>query len=225
MKFKNIFFGFLKTLLLAVIFYSGLLYATGGHMFLDLRNYPYTNNDFRPYFFARDESTGDLIKIPDTQNSFTFKTYDLDLPADMKLYRREVRPILRRWKNEDAPPDTDADLSIDLSGQMETNIALDSKSSREVHVAIYDDNIEAVSYVYDAKQTPEIDTIIANPEGLLEGQTTIVKGGGSALLENIVRSYQEDGIERIQLYAIESKYYAKRGWKMEPEEAACGGPS
>jgi hypothetical protein len=54
--------------------------------------------------------------------------------------------------------------------------------TKEVHVAIYKGKIEAVSYTEDARQAiPEIKTLIANPEGLIEGQTKIVKGGGSSL--------------------------------------------
>jgi hypothetical protein len=34
-----------------------------------------------------------------------------------------------------------------------------------------------------AMQVPKIDTIVANPEGLIVAQTTTVKGGGSALLD------------------------------------------
>jgi hypothetical protein len=44
MKFKNIFFGFLRTLLLIIAFYSSALYADQ-YMFLDLRDYPYTTHD------------------------------------------------------------------------------------------------------------------------------------------------------------------------------------
>ncbi|CAB5498090.1 hypothetical protein THERMOT_1273 [Bathymodiolus thermophilus thioautotrophic gill symbiont] len=221
MKFKNIFFGFLKTLLLAVIFYSSLLYASI-FMFLDLQNYPYTANDFRPYFFTMDATTGNLIKVPDTQNIFQFKTYNLDLKSDVALYKAEVKPVLLKWKATITEPDTDSELASDLSGQMERYVRRDLTNrlpSREVRVVIYEDNIEAVSYMNNAKQTPEIDIIAANPEGMLEGQTTIVKGGGSALLEHIVRAYQEEGVERVRLYAVHSGYYAKRGWKVE---GACG---
>jgi hypothetical protein len=46
MKFKNIFFGFFKTLLLTTIFYSSSLYAVG-YMFLDLQGYPYTTSNLQ----------------------------------------------------------------------------------------------------------------------------------------------------------------------------------
>jgi hypothetical protein len=39
---------------------------------------------------------------------------------------------------------------------------------REVHVAIYEGNIESISYMENpAMQVPKIDIIVANPEGLI----------------------------------------------------------
>jgi hypothetical protein len=73
----NTLFDFFKTLLLAVIFCGGLIYAYG-HMVLTLQNYQYTADDFPPYFFERG-----LTKIIDTENSFQFKTYRLGLKFDM----------------------------------------------------------------------------------------------------------------------------------------------
>jgi hypothetical protein len=43
---------------------------------------------------------------------------------------------------------------------------------REVHVAIYEGNIESISYMENpAMQVPKIDIIVANPEGLIVAQT------------------------------------------------------
>ncbi|CAB9538979.1 hypothetical protein BROOK1789B_261 [Bathymodiolus brooksi thiotrophic gill symbiont] len=227
MKFKNIFFGFLRTLLLIIAFYSSALYADQ-YMFLDLRDYPYTTHDFRPYFFDRDEA-GNVIKVPDTRNSFQFKTYNLDLKEDVALYRKEVRPTLLEWKKYDAPPDSEPESAARLSGRMEGIIERDlasNASSREVYVATYKGNVEAVSYVNDGTLVPEINTLVANPEGMFEGQTTDVKGGGSALLDNIAQEYQAKGEVKIRLYSINDEYYASRGWQVEPkEEGACGSGS
>jgi hypothetical protein len=64
MKFRNIFFGFLKTWLLIAISYSGSLYAAG-YMFLTLYDYQPITNNFRPYFFEKDPYTGKLTKVFD----------------------------------------------------------------------------------------------------------------------------------------------------------------
>jgi hypothetical protein len=93
MKFKNIFFGFFKTLLLTIIFYSGTLYAS--YMYLDLQNYQ--SRSVSPYFFERVQGTNDLLKVIDMQNNFQFKTYDLTLQTDIDLYNAEVKPVLLKW--------------------------------------------------------------------------------------------------------------------------------
>ncbi|CAB5498074.1 hypothetical protein [Bathymodiolus thermophilus thioautotrophic gill symbiont] len=224
MKFKNIFFDFFKTLLLVVVFYSGLLYADQ-YMFLDLQNYPYISNDFRPYFFERDLATGNLIRVPDVQNSFQFKTYNLESLDDAALYRVEVRPVLLEWRGTIAPLDSEADSASFLSGSMADSIDFCLKEKlplRKVHIVTYRGNVEAVSYVNNADPVPKIELMAANPEGMLEGQTAIVKGGGSSLLEGIVRGYQAEGRGRVRLYSINDKYYSKRGWQAEPNRGACG---
>jgi hypothetical protein len=109
-----------------------------------------------------------------------------------------------------------------MEGIIERDLASNA-SSREVYVATYKGNVEAVSYVNDGTLVPEINTLVANPEGMFEGQTTDVKGGGSALLDNIAQEYQAKGEVKIRLYSINDEYYASRGWQVEPkEEGACG---
>ena len=225
MKFKNIFFGFFKTLLLTIIFYSGTLYAS--YMYLDLQNYQ--SRSVSPYFFERVQGTNDLLKVIDMQNNFQFKTYDLTLQTDIDLYNAEVKPVLLKWKINVASPETESSFASHLSARMEWNIERNLNKSllpREVHVAIYEGNIESISYMENpAMQVPKIDIIVANPEGLIVAQTTTVKGGGSALLDYIAQSYKEKNIERIRLYASKDEYYAQRGWKIEPYSgSSCGDP-
>jgi hypothetical protein len=45
----------------------------------------------------------------------------------------------------------------------------------------------------------EITTLIAKPKGLVPGQTTTVKGGGSSLLERLVQRYKAKNVEKIRL--------------------------
>jgi hypothetical protein len=66
MKFKNIFFGFFKTLLLTIIFYSGTLYAS--YMYLDLQNYQ--SRSVSPYFFERVQGTNDLLSYEGMHSLF-----------------------------------------------------------------------------------------------------------------------------------------------------------
>jgi hypothetical protein len=48
--------------------------------------------------------------------------------------------------------------------------------TREVHIATYKGEIEAMSYSESSEvEVPEIITLIAKPEGLMHGQTTTVK--------------------------------------------------
>ncbi len=229
MKFKNIFFGFFKTLLLTTIFYSSSLYAVG-YMFLDLQGYPYTTSNFRPYFFAKDPTTGNLIKVTDTQDSFQFKTYNFGFNADIESYNAEVKPVLVEWSEGTEPFGTESFSSSQLSGSMVTNVEedLDNLLEKEVHTATYKGRIESVSYAQSPEVTaPKIETIVANPEGLVPGQTTTVKGGGSSLLDRIVRTYKEEGVDKVRLYsAKDDSYYADRGWQVDSEaesEGACGG--
>jgi hypothetical protein len=83
MKLKNIFVGFLKTLLLITLFCGSLIHATN-YMFLILQNYQYTANDFPPYLFEKNFETGQLTKIIDTENAFQFKTYSLASETDIE---------------------------------------------------------------------------------------------------------------------------------------------
>lgn len=225
MKFKNILFSVLKTLLLVVVFYSRSLYAS--YMYLDLGSHQ--SRSISPYFFESNQETGDLIKVIDTQNNFQFKTYNLTLQVDIEEYNTEVRPVLLEWKKTVAPFGTDSYSSSELSKGMARSIEIHLEMDpppMKVYVATYKGNIESVSYIKNTRlQTPEIDTIVANPEGLIEGQTMIVKGGGSALLEHVIKTYKEAGTEEIQLYSGDDQYYAKRGWKMKLEnkiDEACG---
>ena len=227
MTFKNIFFGFFKTLLLAVIFYSSLLYAAG-NMFLELQGYPYTNHNFRPYFFTKDATTGDLIKIPGTQDSFQFKTYNLGIQADVDSYNAEVKPVLLEWSEEGDPFEQESVYASRLSNNIVQDVERDLDNgmlSKEVHVATYEGRIEAASYAQSPEITaPEIETIAANPAGLITDQTTVVKGGGSALLDSMARTYKEEGVDRIRLYSSRhDNYYADRGWQSDTEDGACGG--
>jgi N-acetylglutamate synthase-like GNAT family acetyltransferase len=64
---------------------------------------------------------------------------------------------------------------------------------------------------------PEITTLIAKPEGLVPGQTTTVKGGGSSLLERLVQRYKAKNVEKIRLYSAQDDYYSKRGWEDETD--------
>jgi hypothetical protein len=118
MKFKNIFFGFFKTLLLTIIFYSGTLYAS--YMYLDLQNYQ--SRSVSPYFFERVQGTNDLLKVIDMQNNFQFKTYDLTLQTDIDLYNAEVKPVLLKWKINVASPETESSFASHLSARIEWNI-------------------------------------------------------------------------------------------------------
>ncbi len=237
MKFRNIFFGFLKTWLLIAIFYSGSLYAAG-YMFLTLDDYQPITNDFRPYFFERDPYTGKSIKIFDSENDFQFETYTVGSEADMALYKERVLPVLNDWGSEveDYGYGTDSRASAHLTESMKIDVTLDSGSedatvlTREIHVATYKGEIEAMSYSDSSEAgVPEITTLIAKPKGLVPGQTTTVKGGGSSLLERLVQRYKAKNVEKIRLYSAQDDYYSKRGWKDEPEsdsesesEGACG---
>jgi hypothetical protein len=76
---------------------------------------------------------------------------------------------------------------------MVTNVEedLDNLLEKEVHTATYKGRIESVSYAQSPEVTaPKIETIVANPEGLVPGQTTTVKGGGSSLLDRIVIKFE-----------------------------------
>ncbi len=231
MKFGNIFFGFLKTWLLIAIFHSGSLYA-GGHMSLTLDNYHPASNNFRPYFFERDLYTGKSIKVFDAENDFQFETYTVGSEADMALYKERVLPVLNDWGSEIEyyQPGTDSRASAQLTRLMKLDIAIDSGSedatvlTREVHIATYKGEIEAMSYSESSEvEVPEIITLIAKPEGLMPGQTTTVKGGGSSLLERLIQRYKARNVRKIRLYSAKDDYYSKRGWKDEPEpEGACG---
>jgi CRISPR/Cas system-associated endoribonuclease Cas2 len=44
----------------------------------------------------------------------------------------------------------------------------------------------------------KIKTLIANPEGLIEGQTKIVKGGGSSLLNYMLQRFKANNVKRVQ---------------------------
>ena len=231
MKFRNVFFGFLKTWLLIAIFYSGSLYADT-HMYLTLNDYHPVTNDFRPYLFERDPNTGKSIKVFDTENDFQFKTYSIRSEADMILYRQDVVPTLREWGAEIYQEGTDSYESTDLSTMMELEVEFDSSGrngiipKREVNVATYKGRIEAVSYSETSEvETPEIITLAAKPEGLVPGQTTNIKGGGSSLLENLIQKYKVRNVRKIRLYSIKDDYYYRRGWKNDPNpnpKGACG---
>ncbi|WP_139458270.1 hypothetical protein [Bathymodiolus thermophilus thioautotrophic gill symbiont] len=230
MKFKNIFFGFLKTLLLAVIFCSSLLYADG-YMTLDLQNYQPADNGSPPYFFEVDSTTGNLIKVVDTGNSFQFKTYNFRTTVDIESYIEEVEPVLLKWREEIEPFDEEFHSSSSLSDGMLADLRYDLRSgpfSGEVHVATYEGRIEAISYVPNtADEAPEIDTIVANPWGMIKGQTTNVKGAGSSLLDYILQKFKSRGAVKARLYSERDQYYLDRGWQREPdpwqEDGACGG--
>ncbi len=241
MKFRNVFFGFLKTWLLIAIFYSGSLYAAG-YMFLTLDDYHPITNDFRPYFFERDPYTGKLTKVFDSENDFQFETYTVGSEADMALYKERVLPVLNDWGSEveDYKLGTDSRTSAHLTEFMKLDVTIDSGSedatvlTREVHVATYKGEIEAMSYSDSSEAgVPKITTLIAKPEGLVPSQTTTVKGGGSSLLERLVQRYKANNVEKIRLYSAKDDYYSKRGWENEPKsdsesesesesEGACG---
>ncbi len=239
MKFRNIFFGFLKTWLLIAIFYSGSLYAAG-YMFLTLYDYQPITNNFRPYFFEKDPYTGKLTKVFDSENDFQFETYTVGSEADMALYKERVLPVLNDWGSEveDYKLGTDSRTSAHLTEFMKLDVTIDSGSedatvlTREVHVATYKGEIEAMSYSDSSEAgVPKITTLIAKPEGLVPSQTTTVKGGGSSLLERLVQRYKAKYVDKIRLYSAQDDYYSKRGWKNEPEsdsesesesEGACG---
>ncbi|OIR24450.1 hypothetical protein [Bathymodiolus thermophilus thioautotrophic gill symbiont] len=224
MKFKNIFFDFLKVLLWVVIFYSGSLYADG-YLFLNLQNYQPAANNFSPYFFERNSVTGDLVKVIDTDNSFQFKTYNLKLGADgIGSYRAEVRPVLLEWEKKVNPFEDDSDSSY-LSGSLARNIEaeLQEDLAVEVHIAIYKGRIEAISYVQNTTaEAPEIETIIANPWGMTEDQTSHVKGAGSSLLDNVLTDFKNRGAQKVQLYSVKDRYYLDRGWQRgSSDQGAC----
>ncbi|OIR24153.1 hypothetical protein [Bathymodiolus thermophilus thioautotrophic gill symbiont] len=223
MKFKNIFFGFLKTLLLVAVFYGGSLYADG-HMFLDLQNYQHVTNN-SPYFFEIDPTTGNLVKVIDANNSFQFKTYNLGLTADVELYKAEVRPVLLRWGEGGAPLDEDFYSASSLSETLVSDVRHDIKGlfQGEVHVATYEGRIESVSYVKNiVVEVPEIKAIVANPWGMIKGQITNVKGAGSSLLDYMLQKFKNRGAERVRLYSIRDRYYLDRGWQRGIGNGACG---
>jgi N-acetylglutamate synthase-like GNAT family acetyltransferase len=66
-------------------------------------------------------------------------------------------------------------------------------------------------------ETPEIITLIAKPEGLVPGQTTNIKGGGSSLLEQLIQDYKAKNVQKIRLYSSKDDYYSKRGWEDETD--------
>ncbi len=230
MKFRSIFFSFLKTWLLVAIFYSGSLYA--GYMHLNLNDYHPTTNNFRPYLFERDLNTGKLVQVFDTENSFQFETYSLDSDIDMILYEMRVLPVLQDWGAGigNYQPSTDSHASSDLAKVTESEVNLNLKgeggipSTREIHIATYKGEIEAISYSDSSEmETPEIITLIAKPEGLVPGQTTNIKGGGSSLLEQLIQDYKAKNVQKIRLYSSKDDYYSKRGWEDETDsEGACG---
>jgi hypothetical protein len=45
---------------------------------------------------------------------------------------------------------------------------------------------------------PKITTLIAKPKGLVPGQTTTVKGGGSSLLERLVQRYKAKYVDDLK---------------------------
>ncbi|CAB9541523.1 hypothetical protein BROOK1789B_1964 [Bathymodiolus brooksi thiotrophic gill symbiont] len=220
MKFKNIFFGFLKTWLLVAIFYNGSLYADI-YMFLDLQSYNPEAGNFRPYTFEIDPNTGNLVKVFDTQNDFQFKTYNLGSKEDMALYEKEVRPTLLEWTEEVKPVQLQSRLSSTFSKNMVEYVDRDfSKGSlsKEIHVATYKGKIEAMSYADSIEvEKPDIDILVARPKGLIVGQTTEPKGGGSSLLNHVLQRYKEKGIERARLFSVNDDYYRERGWQDDVE--------
>ncbi|WP_139458269.1 hypothetical protein [Bathymodiolus thermophilus thioautotrophic gill symbiont] len=233
MKVKNIFFGFLKALLLVVAFCSSLLYANE-YMVFDLQNYQPAADSPSPYFFQRDPITGNLTKVTDLENSFQFKTYNLKLRADLEWYREEVEPTLSRWRVRISPSEYDSDsvsfLSSDLMNKVNDG-SLEGSLPREVHVAIYKGRVEAASYVKNTEpEMPEIDILAANPEGMRVGQTMNVKGAGSALLDYELKTFKGRGAEKVRLFSTRDEYYLDRGWKSEParwtdvfgDQGACG---
>ena len=139
MKFKNIFFDFLKTLLWVVIFYSNSTYAV--YIFLNPQKYQHTANDFRPYSFERNLVADKMIKITDTENNFQFETYKLGSKIDMDAYKLRVKPILQKWsKKGQWLKSNDSRISARLSGHIESGINWDSNNkvfTHEVHVATY----------------------------------------------------------------------------------------
>ncbi|CAC9435597.1 hypothetical protein BSPLISOX_1246 [uncultured Gammaproteobacteria bacterium] len=223
MKLKNIFVGFLKTLLLITLFCGSLIHAAN-YMFLILQNYQYTANDFPPYLFEKNFETGQLTKIIDTENAFQFKTYSLASETDIESYTSNVKPVLIKWaEGDELDMGSDASTSSILSLDIIEGVDEDYLPTKEVHVAIYKGKIEAVSYTEDARQAiPEIKTLIANPEGLIEGQTKIVKGGGSSLLNYMLQRFKANNVKRVQLRSIRDKYYLDRGWEKK-EETDCSG--
>ena len=76
--------------------------------------------------------------------------------------------------------------------------------------------IESISYAENAEMIElKINTIIANPEGLVTNQTTTIKGAGSALLDHMIQEYKMRNVNEIQLFSTNNKnyYYANRGWR------------
>ncbi|CAB5505617.1 hypothetical protein THERMOS_2160 [Bathymodiolus thermophilus thioautotrophic gill symbiont] len=227
MKFRNIFFGFLRTWLLIAIFCSSSLYA-GTNMILMLQNYQYTAADYPPYFLREEPlGTGNFIKVLDDQNAFQFRTYDLSSEADLALYEAEVEPILTEWSEQIGLLGSNAELSKQFSGLMKMYVdeSLHSLTPKEIHIATYEGKIEAVSYVGSTEgQAPKIDLLIANPRTLSDNQTVLPKGAGSSLLNDMALRYKEEGVEKIQLRSVNDEYYLDRGWQAVPEpEGACGG--
>ncbi|CAB5500157.1 hypothetical protein BTHERMOSOX_669 [Bathymodiolus thermophilus thioautotrophic gill symbiont] len=226
MKFKNIFFGFLRAWLLVTIFYGGSLYANN-RMFLILEDYHYVDSDFPPYFFEKNIDTGEITKVVDMQNTFQFKSYNLNLADDMKLYETEVRPVLLKWGEGIEPYQEQTDKASSFSRYMveQINKELDKNFPLgKVHIATYKGKIEAVSYAEDVEvvglEEPKIKTIVANPEGLITNQTTTPKGGGSSLLNRMIQEFKEKGVDKIRLYSVDDEYYLKRGWQIKPETEA-----
>ncbi|CAB5500162.1 hypothetical protein THERMOT_1183 [Bathymodiolus thermophilus thioautotrophic gill symbiont] len=228
MKFRNIFFGFLRTWLLIAIFCSSSLYA-GTDMILILRDYQYTAADYPPYFLREDPlNPGNFIKVLDNQNTFQFKTYNLSSEVDLALYEAEVEPVLSEWSGQIGLLGSNAELSKQFSGliKMYTDNGLHEATPKEINVATYKGKIEAVSYVGRAEgRAPKIDLLVANPRTLSDNQTVLPKGAGSSLLNDMAHRYKEEGVEEIQLRSVSNdEYYLNRGWRAVPEpEGACGG--
>ncbi|CAB5494295.1 hypothetical protein THERMOT_82 [Bathymodiolus thermophilus thioautotrophic gill symbiont] len=224
-QFNTIFFGFLKTLLLITIICSGLLYA--GTLYINPQTYQFGENAFPPYHFEINPVTNELYKVFDLDNDFQFKTYDLKIAEDIAGYKEDIEPILSKWGAFDINfGPSEASHSSKLSTVMSTDVNNDLEYSetsltpmqQEVHVALYKGEVEAIAYTDNTVGvTPQIRILVANPEGLVGGQTTIVKGGGSSLLGHIVRRYQEAGVDRIELESGNSGYYMSRGWKNKVE--------
>jgi hypothetical protein len=164
----------------------------------------YATFDFPPYLFEKNFETGQLTKIIDTENAFQFKTYSLASETDIESYMSNVKPVLIKWAEEDESDiGSDASTSSILSRDIIEGVEMDHLPTREVHVAIYKGKIEAVSYAEDARQTiPEIKTLIANPEGLIEGQTKIVKGGGSSLLNYTLQRFVGEKNDYYTLFVV-----------------------